>query len=112
MGLEEAVTRARKEWHHKHGKCTMCTVGDEPKNGLHVGKHKCGNENACLLCHNAEVQNKGVALHTDALIAQHGLAIYQQAVLLRQMPLNNATGITEAERLVIRRWFDAGMPRH
>ena len=66
----------------------------------------------CLLCHNAEVQNKGVALHTDALIAQHGLAIYQQAVLLRQMPLNNATGITEAERLVIRRWFDAGMPRH
>ena len=66
----------------------------------------------CLLCHNVEVQNKGVALHTDALIARHGLAIYQQAVLLRQMPLNNATGITEAERLVIRRWFDAGMPRH
>ncbi len=66
----------------------------------------------CLLCHNAEVQNKGVALHTDELIVRHGQAIYQQAVLLRQMPLNNATGITEAERLVIRRWFDAGMPRH
>ncbi|MEO0002363.1 MAG: hypothetical protein RLZZ22_55, partial [Pseudomonadota bacterium] len=66
----------------------------------------------CLPCHNAEVQNKGVALHTEALILQHGQAIYQQAVLLRQMPLNNATGITEAERLVIRRWFDAGMPRH
>ena len=66
----------------------------------------------CLPCHNAEVQNKGIALHTDALIDQHGQAIYQQAVLLRQMPLNNSTGITEAERLVIRRWFDAGMPRH
>ena len=65
-----------------------------------------------MLCHNAEVQNKGVALHTDELIVRHGQAIYQQAVLLRQMPLNNATGITEAERLVIRRWFDAGMPGH
>lgn len=56
MGLEEAVTRARKEWRHKHGKCTMCTVGDEPKNGLHAGEHRCGNEDTCTLCHNAGME--------------------------------------------------------
>ncbi|MCK6424546.1 MAG: urate hydroxylase PuuD [Burkholderiaceae bacterium] len=62
----------------------------------------------CLVCHNAQVQNKNVALHEDALIRRHAQAIYQQVVLLRQMPLNNATGLTEAERALIRRWYEAG----
>ncbi|WP_374561916.1 urate hydroxylase PuuD [Ideonella sp.] len=64
----------------------------------------------CVLCHNAQVQNKNVALHTEALVRQHAQAIYQQAVLLRQMPLNNATQITEEERALIQRWYDAGQP--
>ncbi len=84
----------------------------EAKRPASLAELKAVIEQRCVLCHNAEVQNKGVALHTDELIVRHGQAIYQQAVLLRQMPLNNATGITEAERLVIRRWFDAGMPGH
>ena len=49
-----------------------------------------------------------MALHTPALIRQQALAIHQQTVLLRQMPMNNATQITEAERDLLRRWFDAG----
>lgn len=84
----------------------------EAKRPASLAELKAVIDQRCVLCHNAEVQNKGVALHTDELIVRHGQAIYQQAVLLRQMPLNNATGITEAERLVIRRWFDAGMPDH
>ena len=67
-------------------------------------------EQRCVLCHNAEVQNKGVALHTPELVLQNAQAAFQQAAVLKLMPLNNATGITEDERLLIRRWFEAGMP--
>ena len=67
-------------------------------------------EQRCVLCHNAQVLNKNVALHTPELIRQHAQAVYQQAVVLRLMPMNNATQITEAERDLIRRWFDAGAP--
>jgi uncharacterized membrane protein len=62
----------------------------------------------CVLCHNAQVQQKNVALHTEALIRQHAQAIYQQAVVLKLMPLSNATQITDDERAVIRRWVEAG----
>jgi uncharacterized membrane protein len=62
------------------------------------------------MCHNAGLQNKGVALHTSELLARHAQAVYQQAVLLRQMPLNNATQMTEDERLIVRRWVEAGAP--
>jgi len=65
-------------------------------------------EQRCVMCHNAVVQNKGVALHTATLIQQHALAIYQQAVVLKQMPMNNATQITDDERALLRRWFEAG----
>ena len=64
----------------------------------------------CMLCHNAQVQNKGVALHTPELIRQHAQAVYVQATLTRQMPLNNATQISEDERALIKRWFEAGAP--
>jgi uncharacterized membrane protein len=36
--------------------------------------------------------------------------VYQQASVLKLMPMNNATQITDAERLVIERWFKAGAP--
>jgi uncharacterized membrane protein len=29
-------------------------------------------------------------------------------VVLKLMPMNNATGITDAERLLIKQWFEAG----
>jgi uncharacterized membrane protein len=63
-----------------------------------------------VLCHNAQVQQKNVALHDAAGLKQHALAVHQQAVVLKLMPLNNATQITEAERDVLKRWYDAGAP--
>ncbi len=61
----------------------------------------------CLMCHGEAVQQKGVALHTPALLAQHRTAVYQQVVVTRQMPMNNATQITEAERQLIQRWHES-----
>ena len=63
----------------------------------------------CVMCHNAELQSKGIALHTPELVKAHGQAVYQQAAVLKLMPMNNATQITEDERALIKRWFDAGM---
>ncbi len=64
----------------------------------------------CALCHNAAVQQKNVALHTPELLKQHAQAVYQQASVLKLMPLGNATQITDDERALIKRWFDAGAP--
>jgi len=64
----------------------------------------------CVLCHNAQVQQKNVALHTPELIRQHAQQMYQQAVVLKLMPFNNATQITDAERALIKRWFESGAP--
>jgi len=59
----------------------------------------------CAMCHNAALAQKGVALHTPELITQHAQQIYQQAVVLKAMPLNNATQITDEERAVLGAWF-------
>jgi uncharacterized membrane protein len=64
----------------------------------------------CAMCHNAVVQQKNVALHTPELLKQHAQAVYQQSVVLKLMPMNNATQITDAERALIERWFKAGAP--
>jgi len=37
-------------------------------------------------------------------------SVYQQAVVLKLMPLNNATQMTDDERALVRRWYDAGAP--
>jgi uncharacterized membrane protein len=62
----------------------------------------------CLMCHGAEVQMKNVRLDSPELVRQHAQAIYQQVVVARLMPMNNATQITDAERDLIGRWFRAG----
>ena len=67
-------------------------------------------EQRCIICHNAQVQSKNVALHTPELLKQHAQAIYQQVWTLKLMPMNNATQITDAERLLVKRWFEAGAP--
>ncbi len=64
----------------------------------------------CAMCHNAQLQQKNVALHTPELVKQHAQAIYQQSVVLKLMPLNNATQITDDERRLLKRWFEAGAP--
>ena len=65
----------------------------------------------CLQCHGAQVQMKNVRLDSDEAVQQHAQAIYQQVVVTRLMPMNNATGITEAERAAVGAWFQAGARR-
>lgn len=64
----------------------------------------------CAMCHNAQLAQKNVALHDATELKRHAQAVYQQVVVLRLMPLNNATAITDAERDAIRRWYEAGAP--
>jgi len=62
----------------------------------------------CYGCHGQAMQMKNIRLDSAALLAQNAQAVYQQAVVLRAMPMNNATQITEAERALIKRWFEGG----
>ena len=62
----------------------------------------------CYMCHGEQVQMKNVRFDTADGVKQHALGIYQQAVVTKQMPMNNATGITEDERALIKRWYEAG----
>ena len=47
-------------------------------------------------------------LDTPSAAKQHAQSVYQQAVLAKTMPLNNATQMTDAERALVGRWFEAG----
>jgi len=67
-------------------------------------------EQRCYACHGAALQMKGVRLDSLESMKQHAQLIYQQAVVTKVMPMNNATGITEAERALIGKWFLAGAP--
>jgi uncharacterized membrane protein len=51
-----------------------------------------------------------VRLDSASEIGRHAQQIHQQVVVSRLMPLNNATGMTEAERALIARWFAQGAP--
>ncbi len=64
----------------------------------------------CIQCHGAQVQMKNVRLDSPEQIKLHAQAIYQQVVVTKQMPMNNSTQITEAERAQIADWFKAGAP--
>ena len=61
----------------------------------------------CISCHGEQVQMKNVRLDSADAIRTHAQNIYQQAVVLRQMPMNNATSITEQERQALGRWYQA-----
>jgi uncharacterized membrane protein len=65
-------------------------------------------EQRCHMCHGAQVQMKNVRLDSPESLKLHAQNVYQQAVVTKVMPMNNSTGITEAERLVIKQWFEAG----
>jgi uncharacterized membrane protein len=77
---------------------------------LSFGEVKAVVEQRCVMCHNAQLAQKNVALHTPELLKQHAQSVYQQVAVLRLMPLNNATQITDDERALVARWFDAGAP--
>ena len=62
----------------------------------------------CVMCHGEALQSKNVRLDTPDGLKQHAQAVYQQAVVARTMPMNNATGVTEEERALIGQWFKGG----
>ena len=65
-------------------------------------------EQRCYLCHGAQVQMKNVRLDSPEGVKLHAQNMYQQVVVTKVMPLNNATGITEVERALIKQWFESG----
>jgi uncharacterized membrane protein len=67
-------------------------------------------ERHCGICHGTAPQllpaaPKGIVLHDAASLEQHATAIYQQTVVLRIMPPGNLTGMSEAERDALARWY-------
>ncbi len=65
-------------------------------------------EQRCYLCHGPAMQMKNVRLDSPEGLKAHAQAVYQQAVVAKTMPMNNATHITEDERTLIGRWFTSG----
>ena len=62
----------------------------------------------CLSCHGEQVQMKNIRLDSVASLQLNAQNVYQQVAVTRQMPMNNSTGITEEERALIARWYQAG----
>ncbi|RYF29817.1 MAG: hypothetical protein EOO26_16450, partial [Comamonadaceae bacterium] len=67
-------------------------------------------EQRCYMCHGPAMQMKNVRVDSPEQVAAHAQGIYQQVVVTKIMPMNNATGITDAERALIGKWFEAGAP--
>jgi uncharacterized membrane protein len=67
-------------------------------------------EQRCYQCHGAQLQMKNVRLDSPALLKQHAQSVYQQVVVSKIMPMNNSTGMLDAERALIRQWYEAGAP--
>jgi len=65
-------------------------------------------EQRCYMCHGAAMQMKNVRVDSPDQVAAHAQGIYQQVVVTKIMPMNNATGITDAERTLIGKWFEGG----
>jgi len=71
-------------------------------------------QHRCITCHSDAPTHPafpaapaGVVLDTDAQIVAEALRIHQQTVITRVMPIGNLTGISEAERDLIDRWYQA-----
>lgn len=69
----------------------------------------------CAVCHSDAPTQPGFAtapggvmLHTPELLRQHAARVYQQTVQLKSMPIGNLTNMTDQERALIARWYEAG----
>ena len=65
-------------------------------------------EQRCYACHGPNMQMKNVRLDSREGVKLNAQNIYQQVVVTQQMPMNNATVISPAERALIAQWFLAG----
>ena len=71
----------------------------------------------CVMCHAAQPTHTGIAaaplgamFDTDAGLEKYAPKIYERAVATHSMPLNNETGMTDAERASLGAWIKAGAP--
>jgi uncharacterized membrane protein len=62
-------------------------------------------ERHCVMCHGEQVQMKNVRLDSADNLLKHKAMIFQQVVVTKQMPMNNATGISPEERQIIANWL-------
>jgi len=69
----------------------------------------------CATCHSDKPTQPGFAtapagvlLHTPELVRQHAARVYQQTVQLKSMPIGNLTNMTDEERALVGRWYEAG----
>jgi uncharacterized membrane protein len=53
---------------------------------------------------------RSAARSPRTLRKQHGQAVHQQSAVLKLMPLDDFTKVTDDERCLIRRWFESGAP--
>ena len=64
-------------------------------------------EQRCYICHGEAVQQKSIRVDSLEQANAHAQTIYQQVVVTKQMPLSNATQMTDAERAMVGRWFES-----
>lgn len=64
----------------------------------------------CLPCHGRKLQMKSIRLDAAHDVKAYAPYIYQQVVVNERMPQGNRTGMTQAEREFVKRWFHAGAP--
>ena len=65
-------------------------------------------EQRCAMCHGEALQSKGVRLDSADELKKNAQMVYQQVVVMKLMPMNNATGLTDAERALFAKWFKDG----
>ena len=62
----------------------------------------------CVVCHGAALAQKNVRLDSPTEVKAHAQQIYQQVALLKKMPFGNPGALSEDERNLFKRWFEAG----
>jgi uncharacterized membrane protein len=69
----------------------------------------------CVPCHSATPSNpsfttapKGIMFDTPQQVQARAADMYQQAVVTQNMPLGNATGMTQPERQALGAWIEQG----
>jgi len=65
-------------------------------------------EQRCVMCHGEALASKNVRLDSPEELKRHAQSVYQQVVISKLMPINNATGLTEEERALFAQWFKTG----
>ncbi|MEG1770325.1 MAG: urate hydroxylase PuuD [Comamonas sp.] len=63
----------------------------------------------CVVCHSAAtLAQKNVKLDAPDEVKLHAAQIYQQVVVLRKMPFGNPGALSDAERDLVKRWYEGG----